>query len=74
MKIEETLERVGERADRTIKHGKDLYERAMERTREGSGAVDRILRGNTYTLFATGILAGFVAGALVSRGCRFGRS
>jgi ElaB/YqjD/DUF883 family membrane-anchored ribosome-binding protein len=62
MKIEDTLEQVGQQ-------GKDLYDRALEKTREGAGAADRMLHRNTYNVLAAGILAGFVTGFLVSRGC-----
>jgi ElaB/YqjD/DUF883 family membrane-anchored ribosome-binding protein len=63
MKLEDTLEQVSQQ-------GKDLYGRALEKTREGAGAADRILHRNTYNVLAAGILAGFVTGFLVSRGCR----
>jgi len=65
MNIEDTLEDAG----KTIKQGRVFYERALEKTKEGAGMADKLLHRNAYNMLAAGILAGFVAGLLASRGC-----
>ena len=59
-----------EQADQTAKQVKSLYNRAVEKTCEGSKAADDILHHHTYKLLATGMLMGFVAGCLISQKCR----
>jgi ElaB/YqjD/DUF883 family membrane-anchored ribosome-binding protein len=59
-----------EQADQTAKQVKSLYNRAVEKTCEGSKAADDILHHHTYKLLATGMLMGLVAGCLVSHRCR----
>jgi ElaB/YqjD/DUF883 family membrane-anchored ribosome-binding protein len=66
MKTEDKLEQ----ADQTTKQDKSLYNRALEKTREGAKAADEVVHHHTYKLLATGMLAGLVAGYLVSQKCR----
>jgi ElaB/YqjD/DUF883 family membrane-anchored ribosome-binding protein len=66
MKTQDILEQ----ADQTAKQVKSLYNRAVEKTCEGSKAADDILHHHTYKLLATGMLMGLVAGCLVSQRCR----
>jgi ElaB/YqjD/DUF883 family membrane-anchored ribosome-binding protein len=66
MKTQDILEQ----ADQTAKQVKSLYNRAVEKTREGSKAADDICHHHTYKLLATGMLMGLVAGCLVSQRCR----
>lgn len=57
-------------ADQTAKQANSLYNLALEKTREGSKAVDDIFHCHTYKLLATGMLLGLVAGCLASQRCR----
>ncbi len=66
MKTEPKLEH----ADQTAHQDKSLYNRAVEKTREGAQAADEILHHHTYKLVATGLLVGLVSGFLVSQKCR----
>jgi len=66
MKIENELEH----ADPTSKQNNALYNRALEKTREGAKATDEFLHHHTYKLLSVGMLAGLVAGYLVSQKCR----
>lgn len=54
-------------ADQTAKQDKSVYNRAVEKTREGAKAADEILHHHAYKLLAMGTLAGFVTGYLVSQ-------
>lgn len=67
MKTQDILEQ----ADQTAKQVKSLYNRAVEKTCEGSKAADDICHHHTYKLLATGMLMGLVAGYLVSQRCRY---
>jgi ElaB/YqjD/DUF883 family membrane-anchored ribosome-binding protein len=66
MKTQDILEQ----ADQTAKQVKSFYNRAVEKTCEGSKAVDDVFHHHTYKLLATGMLMGLVAGCLVSQRCR----
>jgi hypothetical protein len=44
-----------------------FYNRALEKTREGSKAADEFLHHHTYMLLAAGTLMGLVAGYLASQ-------
>jgi ElaB/YqjD/DUF883 family membrane-anchored ribosome-binding protein len=54
----------------TIQHGRDLYDQALERTRESTQAAETLLRRNAFKVLLGGLAAGFVAGCLCSRACR----
>jgi ElaB/YqjD/DUF883 family membrane-anchored ribosome-binding protein len=66
MKTEDKLEYT----DPTTKQDKALYNRALDKTREGAKAADELLHHHTYKLLAAGMLAGLVTGYLVSQKCR----
>jgi ElaB/YqjD/DUF883 family membrane-anchored ribosome-binding protein len=66
MKTEDILEQV----DQTAKQVKSLYNRAVEKTREGSMAADDILHQHAYKLLTTGMLMGLVTGYLLAQKCR----
>jgi ElaB/YqjD/DUF883 family membrane-anchored ribosome-binding protein len=66
MKFEDELEH----DDPTANEGKALYNRALEKTREGAKATDEFLHHHTYKLITTGILLGLAVGYLVSQKCR----
>jgi ElaB/YqjD/DUF883 family membrane-anchored ribosome-binding protein len=66
MKTEDILEQ----ADQTAKQVKSLYNRAMEKTREGSNAADDLLHQHTYKTLATGMLLGVVTGYCFAQKCR----
>jgi ElaB/YqjD/DUF883 family membrane-anchored ribosome-binding protein len=54
-------------ADQTAEQDKSLYNRALEKTREGAEAADELLHHHAYKLLAMGMLAGLVTGYLVSQ-------
>ena len=66
MKTEET----SEQANETLEKGKALYNRALEKTRESAKAADEIVHRHAYNVLAAGVITGFLAGFLVSRGGR----
>ncbi len=69
MTIEDNLEQ----AASTIRQGgRDLYGRALERTKEGAEAADKILRRNTYNVLLAGLATGFLVGYVCARACRRG--
>jgi ElaB/YqjD/DUF883 family membrane-anchored ribosome-binding protein len=70
MKSTTKTEDVSEQANETVEQGKALYNRALEKTREGAKAADEIVHRHAYNVLAAGVVVGFVAGFLVYRGCR----
>ncbi len=59
-----------EQSDETGAEVKGFRHHAVERIREGAGTADRMVHQNAYNVLAGGIIVGFIAGFLVSRGCR----
>jgi ElaB/YqjD/DUF883 family membrane-anchored ribosome-binding protein len=66
MKTEDLLEQ----ADQTANQVKSLYNRAVEKTCEGSKAADDLFHHHTYKTLAMGMLLGVVTGYLLAQKCR----
>jgi ElaB/YqjD/DUF883 family membrane-anchored ribosome-binding protein len=66
MKFEDTSEQAGP----AVEQGKALYNRALEKTRESAKAADELVHRHAYNLLAAGLVIGFLAGFVVSRGGR----
>jgi len=60
-------EEISEQASQAAEHGKAIYNRALEKTREGAKAADDLVHRNAYNVLAAGIVVGFVIGFLASR-------
>jgi len=66
MKTEDLLEQ----ADQAANQVKSLYNRAVEKTCEGSKAADDLFHHHTYKTLAMGMLLGVVTGYLLAQKCR----
>ena len=63
-------EGISEQVNQAVEQGKALYNEALEKTREGAKAADEIMHRHAYNVLVAGIVVGFLAGFLASRGCR----
>ena len=70
MKSTTKTEETSGQTNETIEQGKALYNRALEKTREGAKAADEIVHRHAYNVLAAGVVAGFLTGFLVCRGSR----
>jgi len=62
-------EEISEQASQAVEQGKAIYNRALEKTREGAKAADDLVHRNAYNVLAAGIVVGFFLGFLASREC-----
>jgi ElaB/YqjD/DUF883 family membrane-anchored ribosome-binding protein len=63
-------EGISEQVNQAVEQGKELYNQALEKTWEGARAADEMVHRHAYHTLVAGVVVGFLAGFLASRGCR----